>query len=277
MDRGWVLVTGASTGIGEATAVHLAGRGHAVFAGVRKQADADRLASTPGVTALFLDVTDQGQIEAAAKTIQEAVGERGLRGLVNNAGIGRGGPIEYLDGAEWRYQFEVNVHGHVDVTRAMLPLIRRGAGRIVFVGSIGGRLATPFIAPYNSSKFALRAISDALRGELHSWGIHVALIEPGSVATPIWAKGRAKTSELQAGLPPEAMERYGRVIETATRLIDWQERVGIAPVKVAQAIEHALTSKRPKPRYLWAAMRRRKHWWSASCRSGSERPWSGEC
>ena len=251
MKTGAVLVTGASTGIGEATAVHLAERGHHVFAGVRKDADAERLGSrAAAITPLILDVTDQSQIDAAAKTISDTVGERGLAGLVNNAGIGRGGPLEYLSPEEWRRQFDVNVHGQVDVTRTMLPLIRKATGRIVFVGSIGGRMSTPFIAPYNSSKFALAAISDSLRGELHSFGIHVSLIEPGAVRTEIWEKGRQKADELTGELPAEALERYGRVLETARRLIDYQERVGIPPVKVAEAIEHALTSRWPKPRYL---------------------------
>ena len=251
MEKGAVLVTGASSGIGEATAVHLARRGHRVFAGVRKDADAERLsAGDRSITPLILDVTDQHQIEQATVKIEDSVGEAGLAGLVNNAGIGRGGPLEYISGDEWRRQFDVNVHGQVDMTRAMLPLIRKAVGRIVFVGSIGGRMSTPFIAPYNSSKFALAAIADSRRGELHSFGIHVSLIGPGAVKTEIWGKGRQKTDELTAELSAEAVERYGRVLETARRVIDYQERVGIAPVKVAEAIEHALTSRRPKPRYL---------------------------
>ncbi|MGH2756855.1 MAG: SDR family oxidoreductase [Actinomycetota bacterium] len=251
MAKGTVLVTGASTGIGEATAALLAEHGHGVFAGVRKEADAERLGARSGrITPLFLDVTDEAQIEAAAKAIGEAVGDRGLAGLVNNAGIGRGGPIEYIELDEWRRQLEVNVIGQIAVTRAMLPLIRKATGRVVLVGSIGGRMSTPFIAPYNSSKFALAAIADSLRGELHSFGIHVSLIEPGSVKTEIWEKGRQRTTELEGELPPEAIERYGHVLQTAKRLLDLQERMGIPPVKVAEAIEHALTSRRPKPRYL---------------------------
>lgn len=246
-----VLVTGASTGIGEATAVHLAERGYQVLAGVRKDADGERLdAKHYSITPVFLDVTSQDQIEAAFKTVSDIVGDAGLGGLVNNAGIGRGGPLEYLEQDEWRQQFDVNVLGQVAVTRAMLPLIRKATGRIVFVGSIGGRMATPFIAPYNSSKFALAAISDSLRGELHTFGIHVSLIEPGAVKTPIWEKSRQTADELTSTLPPEAVERYGAIMQTAKKMIDLQERNGVAPVKVAEAIEQALTSGRPKPRYL---------------------------
>ena len=249
--QGRVLVTGASTGIGEATAVHLAQRGHEVFAGVRRDIDGERLRGrVPGITPVILDVTDQSQIDAAAKSIGETVGDRGLSGLVNNAGIGRGGPLEYLSQDDWRLQFDVNVLGQVAVTRTMLPLIRKASGRIVMVGSIGGRMSTPFIAPYNASKFALAAISDSLRGELHTFGIHVSLIEPGAVKTDIWEKGRQRTHELAGEFPPEAMERYGQVLETARKMIDFQERSGVPALKVAEAIEHALTSKRPKPRYL---------------------------
>ena len=251
MTSGAVLVTGASTGIGEATAVHLAERGYRVLAGVRKDADAERLdAKHASITPVFLDVTSQDQIEAAFKTILDIVGQAGLAGLVNNEGIGRGGPLEYIEQDEWRRQFDVNVLGQVAVTRTMLPLIRKATGRIVFVGSIGGRMATPFIAPYNSSKFALAAISDSLRGELHTFGIHVSLIEPGAVKTPIWEKAGQTTDELTSNLPPEAIERYGAVMKTAKKMIALQERNGVAPVKVAEAIEHALTSGRPKPRYL---------------------------
>ena len=251
MTRGAVLITGASTGIGAATAIHLAGRGHEVFAGVRKEADGERLqGQARGIRPLILDVTDQSHIDSAAKTIGDVVEQRGLAGLANNAGIGRGGPIEYISQDDWRLQFDVNVLGQVAVTRTMLPLIRIATGRVVLVGSIGGRLSSPFLAPYNSSKFALAAIADSLRGELHQFGIKVALIEPGAVKTEIWAKGRQRADELTNELSPEALERYGAVIETARKMIDFQDRTGVQPVVVAKAIEHALTSGRPKPRYL---------------------------
>lgn len=242
-------MTGASTGIGEATAIHLSRQGHQVFAGVRKEEDAARLKGS-GLTPVIIDVTDQDQIDDTYRTIDAAVGDRGLSGLVNNAGIGRGGPIEYIEIDEWRQQLDVNVIGQVAVTRTMMPLIRKATGRIVMVGSIGGRWSTPFIAPYNSSKFALRAIADSMRGELHAFGIKVALIEPGAVKTEIWEKGRQKTSELEAGMPPEALERYGHVLKTAAKMIDFQERTGVVPQVVAEAIEHALTSRRPKTHYL---------------------------
>jgi NAD(P)-dependent dehydrogenase (short-subunit alcohol dehydrogenase family) len=252
MQRGAVLITGASTGIGEATAYHLSSRGHEVFAGVRTPEDQERLASRSGgrITPMSLDVTDADEIEVAAKTIGAAVGDRGLAGLVNNAGIARGGPTEYTSLDVWRLQFEVNVFGHIEVTRQMLPLIRKARGRIVFVGSIGGRMSSPFLAPYNASKFALEAIADSLRIELLAAGIRVSLIEPGAVKTAIWEKGRETTDELEQNLPPIALERYGNVLERARRVFDFLERQGVPPEKVAKTIERALTSSRPRTRYM---------------------------
>lgn len=202
------------------------------------------------ITPLSLDVTDADEIEIAAKTIATAVGERGLAGLVNNAGIARGGPTEYTSLDAWRLQFEVNVFGHIEVTRQTLPLVRKARGRIVFVGSIGGRLSSPFLAPYNASKFALEAIADSLRIELLGTGIRVSLIEPGAVKTEIWTKGRETTDEIEQSLPPIALERYGHVMQRARRILDLLERHGMPPERVAKAIEHALTSGRPHARYV---------------------------
>src|SRR5918996_2317979 len=235
MRTGAVLVTGASTGIGEATARHLGERGHRVFAGVRKSSDGERLraAGNGRVTPVELDVTDQSQIEEVVGAIAAEVESDGLLGVVNNAGIALGGPVEFLELDDWRRQFDVNVFGLLAVTKQVLPLIRKARGRIVLVGSIGGRLASPFLAPYSASKFALEAIADSLRVELHPFGIRVALIEPGAVKTEIWEKGRATADELEQELPPEALERYGSVIEKARRVLAFQERIGIAPLEVA--------------------------------------------
>lgn len=249
MSETFVLITGAS---GAATSFHLSERGHHVFAGVRKEEDGRRLQSRGGgrIIPILLDVTNEDQIRAAGMTIASRVGERGLHGLVNNAGIGKGGPVEYLSLDEWRAQFEVNLFGQVLVTKEMLPLIRRATGRIIFVGSIGGRWANPFIAPYNSSKFALAGLADSLRNELRSSGINVSLIEPGAIKTEIWRKARDTSEEVSKSLPPEGVRRYGHVLERAGAIVDFQERHGADPSAVAKAIEHALTSKRPRPRYL---------------------------
>lgn len=246
-----VLVTGASTGIGEASALRLAKNGWHVFAGVRKEADGERLQKAGGsrLTPVMLDVTDEQQIDSTAKLIAEQ-SDDGLAGLVNNAGVGRGGPIEYLPVEEWRDQLEVNVIGQVAVTRAMLPLIRRVTGRIVFIGSIAGRVASPLYGPYAASKHALEAVSEALRHELHPWKLRVVLVEPGAIKTPIWEKAERRVDELLGQLPAEAAERYGEVIAATRSSFAQQNAVGIAPDRVAQVVERGLTSPNPRPRYL---------------------------
>jgi NAD(P)-dependent dehydrogenase (short-subunit alcohol dehydrogenase family) len=246
------LVTGASTGIGEATALHLDGLGYTVFAGVRRDADAEslRARASDRLCPVALDVTDAAQVEVAAKTIEAAVGGQGLGGVVNNAGVARGGPLEYLSLDEWRAQFEVNVIGQVAVTRAMLPLVRAGAGRIVFIGSVSGRVGTPMMGPYAASKFAIEGLAESLRHELHRWGIDVAVVEPGAVKTAIWDKGRDTTVRLEAEMPPQAQERYRDQIEMIKKSIEDSDRSGVPALKVAEVVEHALLSTRPRHRYL---------------------------
>ena len=247
-----VLITGASTGIGQACALRLDRGGHRVFAGVRKPEDADRLAAQASsrLVPVILDICDADQIAAAATTIDAQVGASGLDGLVNNAGIGIGGPLEFLPIDAWRTQFEVNVIGQVAVTQAMMPMLRGATGRIVFIGSISGRVSTPMLAPYAASKHAIEAIGSALSGELRRSGMRVAVVEPGAIATAIWGKGRSQADEIEESLPPEAIRRYGGEVAHMRKLIDHQDRVGIDPVKVAEAVEHALFHRRPKLRYL---------------------------
>jgi NAD(P)-dependent dehydrogenase (short-subunit alcohol dehydrogenase family) len=245
-----ILVTGASTGIGHACALRLAGAGHRVFAGIRKDSDAQRLRDKGAahLVPVLLDVTKQEQIDALAEQITLEVGS--LHGVVNNAGVARGGPIEYLPIDVWRDQFDVNVLGQVAVTRAMLPLVREARGRIVFIGSIGGKVATMMMGPYNASKFAIEAIGESLRQELHPWGIGVSVVEPGAIKTEIWDKGRETADRLERELPAEAASRYARHIAAIRKGIDMQERHGVGPEKVAEAVEHALFASRPKTRYL---------------------------
>jgi NAD(P)-dependent dehydrogenase (short-subunit alcohol dehydrogenase family) len=245
-----VLVTGASSGIGEACALHLDRLGHRVYAGVRKQEDARGLGERGSgrLVAVFLDVTDQGQVDAVASQIAGDAG--GLDGVVNNAGIARGGPLEYLPLAEWREQLEVNVVGQVAVTKAVLPLIRSAGGRIVFIGSIGGRIATMMLGPYCASKFAVEAIGESLRHELHPWGISVSVVEPGAVKTAIWDKGRQDADRLDRELPAAARAQYAAHGAAIRRGIDRQDRQGADPGKVARAVEHALFSRHPRTRYL---------------------------
>jgi NAD(P)-dependent dehydrogenase (short-subunit alcohol dehydrogenase family) len=170
--------------------------------------------------------------------------------VVNNAGIAHGGPLEHLPLDEWRTQMEVNVIGQVAVTRAVLPLIRRGGGRIVFIGSIGGRLGSSMMAPYAASKFAIEGLAESLRHELAPWSIAVSVVEPGAVRTEIWAKGRDTTARLEAELPSEAAEQYAAAMDDIRRSIEKNDRGGVAPQKVADAVAHALFADRPKHRYL---------------------------
>ncbi|GAC1578337.1 MAG: SDR family oxidoreductase [Candidatus Elarobacter sp.] len=244
-----VFVTGASTGIGAATAELAARRDFIAFAGVRSDADAARIeARHPNVRAVRCDVTDRASIAAAAQIV--AASGVPLRGVASNAGIAVAGPLEFLPVDELRRQFEVNVFGAVEVAQAFLPQLRASRGRLVFVGSISGRLAVPFIAPYSASKFALRAIADALRVELAPAGIAVALIEPSSVKTPIWEKGRASRATLLGLLPAQATQIYGAQIEAVFKATESEEHSGMPVERCSEAILHALTASAPRTHYL---------------------------
>jgi NAD(P)-dependent dehydrogenase (short-subunit alcohol dehydrogenase family) len=247
-----VVITGSSTGIGEAAALRLDAGGWRVVAGVRREADGRALAARASdrLSWIHLDVTDEASIRSAASEVDRLVDGRGLGGLVNNAGIAVGGPLEYLPMQDLRRQFEVNVFGLVAVTQAFLPLLRTGSGRIVNVGSIGGRITTPFVGPYCASKHAVEALSDALRMELKPWGLEVSVIEPGVVATPIWEKGVRDFNRTTGALSPEAARRYGGMIAGFGRILHGSARRGIPADRVARAIEHALTARRPRVRYL---------------------------
>ena len=230
-----VLVTGASTGIGAACARRFAELGCRVLAGVRTAGDAPE-----GTEEVLLDVTDATAVAAAAKRVDR------LDGLVNNAGIVVACPLEFLPLDELRHQLEVNVVGQLAVAQAFLPALRRARGRVVVVGSIAGRSALPFLGAYAMSKHALEAMCDSLRIELAPDGIHVAIVEPGTIATPIWTKPRP----LLDTLPAEATERYGHRM-AAFRAVAAKRAANAAPAEsVVQAIEHALTAESPKARYL---------------------------
>lgn len=253
---GAIVITGASTGIGRACALHLSRAGHRVFAGVRKETHGESLRAdaTGPLTPLSIDVADASSIEAAAKVVDEEVGRSGLQGLVNNAGIAVSGPLEYLPLDDLRRQFEVNVIGQIAVTQAFLPLIRAGRGRIVNMGSVSGRApSAPLIGPYSASKMALEGLTDSLRLELARWDIPVSIIEPGSIATPIWDKSGPDFDKLTDAMPDEGRQRYGKIIEVGRKIAAAQSRRGIPAEKVAKAVEHALTSSRPRTRYLVGA------------------------
>ena len=253
MNSKTVLVTGASTGIGRATVIHMDRLGWDVYAGVRKEADGEALRkeSSPRLTPIIIDVADGASIEATEKLVAEATGSAGLGGLVNNAGITVQGPLEYLALDEMRKQLEVNVVGQLAVTQAFLPLIRKGHGRIVFMSSIAGRARSlPLVAPYSASKRALEAIGESLQDELSPWDIKISLVEPGSIATEIWDKGDATFDEILDALPPEGKDRYLTAANNGRKLAKATGNRGIPPERVAEKVAHALTSSRPRFRYL---------------------------
>jgi NAD(P)-dependent dehydrogenase (short-subunit alcohol dehydrogenase family) len=246
-----VLITGASQGIGEATALHLDSLGFRVFAGVRSNAAAHALRQqgSPSLTPVLLDVTDPPAIHAAVAQVDEA-GPYEFVGLVNNAAVSTPSPLEFVPLDEVRAQFEINVFGSLAVTQAMLPVIRRaGSGRIVNVSSINGRLAQRYIGVYSSTKFALEGMSDALRRELRRWKIRVILIQPGAIETEIFQTARTRGREVAKTLPPAARDLYGRVIEALLQRAGKPPSHALPPVYVARAIERALTAKRPRLRY----------------------------
>ena len=246
MPSGTVLVTGASTGIGEAAALHLAGLGFGVVGGVRNDEDDDRLRAA-GLDTVRLDVTDSAHIEA----LRARFADQPLAGLVNNAGMAVAGPLEFLPIENFRQQIEINLIGQVAVTQALLPAVRRGGGRILNVTSIGGRIAFPFTGAYHASKFGLEGVSDTLRRELRGQGIEVIVIEPGGVKTPIWRKGTAVADEMSASMPPEMERLYGRLRDSIrTQSVRIAERTGLEPSAVAEVIGTAMTADRPKTRYL---------------------------
>jgi NAD(P)-dependent dehydrogenase (short-subunit alcohol dehydrogenase family) len=249
------LVTGASTGIGRATALHLDGKGWRVFAGVRREEDAASLreAGSERLEPLMLDVTDADQIAAAAERIGRKVGETGLDGLVNNAGVAVPGPLETLPIEDFKRQIEVNLTAQVAVTQALLPAVRDAGGRIVFITSIGGLMAFPMFGAYHAAKFGLEAVGDVFRQELRPWGIKVAVVEPGSIATPIWGRGDAEVDAIASRAGDGHEQLYGEASRTYREVARKTGERGIPPEKVAVKIEHALSARRPRTRYLVGA------------------------
>ena len=250
-DRGAVLVTGASTGIGRATALHLDSLGFQVFAGVRKRGDAESLdeEGSDRLEPVMIDVTDEGMIEGTRERIQDVTGGR-LAGLVNNAGVAVAGGVEFVPIEDLRRQLETNVVGQVAVTQAFLPMIRAARGRIVFMSSIGGRRALPFLSPYGASKHAIEAVGDSLRGEMRPFGVEVSIVEPGSIDTPIWSKGEEQADHIRRAMSPEQVEAYGDSVEAFAETARKTGARGVPALEVAKVVEHALTAEKPKTRYL---------------------------
>jgi NAD(P)-dependent dehydrogenase (short-subunit alcohol dehydrogenase family) len=251
VSKGAVVITGASTGIGRACALRLDRAGFDVFAGVRKHADGEALVAEASdrLRPLTIDVTDSDSIATAVAEVNELCGGR-VAGLVNNAGIALAGPIEGLALDDLRRQFEVNVFGQVAVTQAFLAPIREAKGRVVFMSSIGGRNALPYLSPYNASKHALEAVGDSLRMEMRPFGVEVSIIEPGAVATPIWDKSGSEAEASRAQLGPEIERLYGDRMDKLRALADKTGASGVDPDEVAAAVEDALTAAKPKTRYV---------------------------
>jgi NAD(P)-dependent dehydrogenase (short-subunit alcohol dehydrogenase family) len=246
---GAVLVTGTSKGIGRACVLDLHARGFRVFAGVRTDADAEalRTAADDRLVPLLLDVTRPADIAAAGDLLRSRVGPEGLWGLVNNAGMVVAGPIEYLPPQELRRQFDVNVFGTLELIQTCLPLLRAARGRIVNVSSVNGRVVTPFTGAYGASKFALEALSDALRLELRRTGVRVVVVQPGAIRTPLWETAPEHARRLAERYPPAALSHYGRVLERLA-----QVRVpsrALSAERVAAVIARALLARHPRARY----------------------------
>jgi len=248
MATGTVVVTGSSTGIGHACAVALSDERFNVLAGVRNEADGEALRDA-GAEPVIVDVTDAATIDALARRVRDDHGGR-LAGLVNNAGISVAGPLEGVPIDEWRRQFEVNVFGQIAVTKALLPAVRAAKGRIAFMSSVGGKQALPLLGPYGASKHALEAVGDSLRQEMEPFGVEVAIIEPGSVQTPIWDKGLAGAPSARTAMGDEVNRLYGDRLDAMAVLAEKTGATGVPPAEVAKAVTHALTADRPKTRYV---------------------------
>jgi NAD(P)-dependent dehydrogenase (short-subunit alcohol dehydrogenase family) len=239
-----VLVTGAARGIGRATATRLARSGWDVLAGVRRAADGDAVAAER-ITPVILDITDAAQVAA----LDDALPER-LDAIVNNAGIAVAGPIEGVAIEDLRNQLDVNIVGQAAVTQAVLPRLRTSHGRIVFVSSLSGRVAQPMFGAYNASKFGLEGMADAMRMELRPWGIKVVIVEPAQTDTDMWRKAEEEMDATVAALSPEHRELYAGHIEGARKMIPIAKKMASPVDGVAATIERALTTSRPRARYV---------------------------
>jgi len=245
-----VVVTGGSSGIGRATALHLAAYRYPVIATVRREEDAEALVAASGgaVAAVSMDVADALSVERAASEIVGLLGDRGLFGLINNAGIVVPGPLEHFPIEEFQRQLDVNLTGVLRVTQAFLPQLRRARGRIVNVSSISGVVAFPMLGAYNASKFGLEGMSDALRMELRGV-VDVSLVLPGPVKSRIWERARVDGERIWNAMPPIAHEQYDALYEGMRREFDKSQRRAIPAEKVARVVRRALDARRPKSRY----------------------------
>ncbi len=264
-DKGAVFITGASSGIGYATALLLDRSGYRVFAAVRKEHDHEKLLKEGSVrlSPIFLDITDQDQIRAAVEQVQESMEyEKRFEALINNAGTCEPGPIEFIGIDRLRRQIETNIVGQVAVIQEFLPLIRKWHGRIINVVSASGKFAMPLLGAYSGSKFAMEGISDSLRRELRWWGIPVSIIEPGTVATAMYDNLIDQSERLSVRNSETSVDRYEKLARSedkehiyddfgaAVKMLMLQGlSVAIRPEALAEVIKKALEAKHPKARY----------------------------
>jgi NAD(P)-dependent dehydrogenase (short-subunit alcohol dehydrogenase family) len=246
--QGIAIVTGASTGIGAATARELARRGFHVLAGVRRDQDADAIRG-PGVEPLIIDITNPDHIRALASRVHGDPQGRAVRALVNNAAIQANVPIEAFAIDEWRRMFEVNLFGQIAVTQALLPALIRSKGRVVNISSIGGKVAMAAYGPYAGTKFALEAVSDSLRRELAPFGVQVVVVEPGAVRTEMLGRAIATAHELVSRMTPEQSQRYGGLVQAVNTQAVLSTKSGLPADAAAKVIAKAITARKPRTRY----------------------------
>jgi NAD(P)-dependent dehydrogenase (short-subunit alcohol dehydrogenase family) len=246
-----VLVTGAARGIGKAIVEHLASTGWDVIAGVRSEQDAHAITKVDPqrVSAVILDITNADHIAKLADALP-----RTLDAVVNNAGVAVGGPVETVSPDEWRNVLEVNVIGQFAVTRAVLPKLRESRGRVLFISSVNGRIATPMLGPYSASKFALEAACDALRVELSGWGVSVVLIEPAQTDTDMWRTAGDMVEQIEADMSPEDRDLYAKHIAGMRKFVPRARKMASPTSKVVGVVAEALTARRPRARYVVALL-----------------------
>ncbi len=244
-----IIITGASSGIGEATALALHKSGRQVFAGARKEKDLQRLQKM-GLEAIPMDVEKDQSLQEAKVLIEKRLKKGNRVSLINNAGLAIGGPVEGVSIARWKEQFEVNVFGLVRSTQTFLPWIRATSGRVVNISSVSGLMAIPYLGPYAASKFAVEAISDSLRREIQRFGCKVVLIEPGPIQTPIWEKGLGRKEMLFAEVDPQLLPVYEQELKAFFSMVEKSAKNAVSTTKVTDVITKALSAKSPKTRYV---------------------------
>ncbi|WP_416296040.1 SDR family oxidoreductase [Paenibacillus illinoisensis] len=243
-----VVVTGTSSGIGRATAEQLAAEGFHVLAGVRRQEDADKIKQN-NIEPVILDITAIDTLRALAERVEQDPLGRPLRAVVNNAGIAVNAPLEMVPLDEFRRQIEVSVIGQVAVIQALTPALLKSGGRVVNIGSVGGKISMPGFGIYSAAKYAMEAINDSLRREMSSFGIKVIMITPGGVSTSLSEKGVTTADRLSKLMTPDQHRRHDRLFDAVKAQAELWATSGIPPKKVAEVVSRAIHASNPRTRY----------------------------